>query len=116
MSLNYSRGSDEANQKLSEARAKSCVEYLANEKKIPLARLKSKGWGEAKLLIKDDVIEKAKTKEEKEALHQKNRRTVFRIVSWDYVDPNAPKSEKPLYKPQVSGEEDSESLEDNETN
>jgi peptidoglycan-associated lipoprotein len=111
-----SRGSDEANQKLSEARAKSCVEYLANEKKIPLARLKSKGWGEAKLLIKDDVIEKAKTKEEKEALHQKNRRTVFRIVSWDYVDPNAPKSEKPLYKPQVSGEEDSESIEDNETN
>ena len=29
---------------------------------------------------------------------------------------NAPKSEKPLYKPQVSGEEDSESIEDNETN
>ena len=67
-----------------------------------------KGWGEKKVLIKDDVIAKAKTKEEKEALHQKNRRTVFRIVNWDYVDPNAPKTEKPVYKPQVKGEENSE--------
>lgn len=106
-----SRGNDAANQKLSEERAQSCVDYLVNEKKIPIARLMSKGWGEKKLLIKDPVIAKAKTKEEKEALHQKNRRTVFRIVSWDYVDPNAPKSDKPLYKPQVIGEENSEEVE-----
>ncbi len=106
-----SRGSDVANQKLSEERAKSCVEYLNIEKKIPLERLMSKGWGEKKLLVKDVVINKAKTKEEKEALHQKNRRTVFRIVNWDYVDPNAPKSDKPLYKPAVSNEENSESIE-----
>ncbi|MBI3520068.1 MAG: PD40 domain-containing protein [Bacteroidetes bacterium] len=110
-----SRGNDAKNQTLSEARAKSCVDYLVNEKKIPIARLQSKGWGEKKLLVKDDVINKAKTKEEKNALHQKNRRTVFRIVSWDYVDPNAPKSDKPIYKPQVKGEENSESIEDNET-
>jgi len=108
-----SRGNDKANQKLSEDRALSCVDYLVNEKKIPAARLMSKGWGEKKLLIKDDVINKAKTKEEKEALHQKNRRTVFRIVNWDYVDPNAPKSEKPVFKPQVVGEEDSEKVQDN---
>lgn len=108
-----SRGNDKANQKLSEDRAKSCVDYLNIEKKIPLERLMSKGWGEKKLLIKDDLINKAKTKEEKEALHQKNRRTVFRIVNWDYVDPNAPKSDKPIYKPQVKGEEDSEKVEDN---
>lgn len=108
-----SRGNDASNQKLSEDRAKSCVDYLMNEKKIPAARLMSKGWGEKKLLIKDAVIAKAKTKEEKEALHQKNRRTVFRIVNWDYVDPNAPKSEKPVFKPQVLGEEDSEKVEDN---
>ncbi len=111
-----SRGNDTKNQELSEARAKSCVDYLVNEKKIPIARLTSKGWGEKKLLVKDDVIAKAATKEEKDALHQKNRRTVFRIVSWDYVDPNAPKTEKPIYKPQVKGEENSESIEDNETN
>ena len=107
-----SRGSDAKNLTLSEARAKSCVDYLNLEKKIPLERLKSKGWGEKKLLITDAQIAKAKSKEEKEALHQKNRRTVFRIVSWDYVDPNAPKSDKPIYKPQVKGEENSESIED----
>lgn len=110
-----SRGSDAKNQILSEARAKSCVDYLVNEKKVPIERLKFKGWGEKKLLITDAQIAKAKTKEEKEALHQKNRRTVFRIVSWDYVDPNAPKTNKPVYKPQVSGEENSEELPDSET-
>jgi peptidoglycan-associated lipoprotein len=110
-----SRGSNTDNQKLSEERAKSCVVYLSEEKKIPLARLTSKGWGEGKLLIKDAVINKAKTKEEKEALHQKNRRTVFRIINWDYVDPNAPKSDKPVFKPQVKGEENSEEVETNET-
>ncbi len=109
-----SRGNDAKNQILSDARAKSCVDYLNIEKKIPLARLMSKGWGEKKLLIKDVVINKAKTKEEKEALHQKNRRTVFRIVNWDYVDPNAPKSDKPIFKPQVKGEENSEEVETNE--
>ncbi len=110
-----SRGSNTDNQTLSEERAKSCVVYLSEEKKIPLARLTSKGWGEGKLLIKDAVINKAKTKEEKEALHQKNRRTVFRIINWDYVDPNAPKSDKPIFKPQVKGEENSEEVETNET-
>jgi peptidoglycan-associated lipoprotein len=107
-----SRGNDKANQTLSEARAKSCVDYLVNEKKIPAARLTFKGWGEKKLLITDAQIAKEKTKEGKNALHQKNRRTVFRIVSWDYVDPNAPKSDKPIYKPQVKGEENSETIED----
>jgi len=107
-----SRGSDAKNQKLSEDRAKSCVVYLNEEKKIPLARLQSKGWGEKKLLVTDAQIAKVKTKEEKEALHQKNRRTVFRIVSWDYQDPNAPKSDKPIYKPQVKGEENSDAIED----
>ena len=106
-----SRGADDKNQTLSEARAQSCVDYLANEKKVPLARLMSKGWGEKKLLVKDAEIDKAPTKEEKEALHQRNRRTVFRILNWDYQDPNAPKSNKPVYKPQVSGEENSEEVE-----
>lgn len=103
-----SRGNDKANQDLSQKRAQSCVDYLANEKKIPLARLSAKGFGETKLLVTDDVINKAKTKEEKEALHQKNRRTVFSIVSWDYVDPNAPKTNAPTVKPKVSGEEEEE--------
>lgn len=107
-----SRGNDKSNQTLSEARAKTCVDYLINEKKIPAARLTYKGFGEKKLLVTDATIAKAKTKEEKDALHQKNRRTVFRIVNWDYQDPNAPKTDKPVYRPQVSGEENSEAIED----
>lgn len=103
-----SRGSDPKNLELSQRRAQSCVDYLANEKKIPLARLSAKGFGETKLLVTDDVINKAKTKEEKEALHQKNRRTVFGIVNWDFVDPNAPKTTAPVNKPKVSGEEEEE--------
>ncbi len=102
-----SRGSDPKNLILSQARAQSCVDYLANEKKIPLARMSAKGFGETRLLVKDDVINKAKTKEEKEALHAKNRRTVFGIVNWDYNDPNAPKT-APTNKPKVSGEEEEE--------
>lgn len=102
-----SRGSDAKNLTLSQARAQSCVDYLANEKKIPMARLQAKGFGETRLLVKDDVINKAKTKEEKEALHAKNRRTVFGIVNWDYVDPNAPQK-APTNKPKVTGEEEEE--------
>ncbi len=49
-------------------------------------RIKSKGWGNHKLLIKDDIIKKAKTCDEKMALHLKNQRVVFRIISWDFKE------------------------------
>lgn len=49
-------------------------------------RLLTKSWGNQKLLIRDDLIKKAKSKEEKLALHTKNQRVVFRIVSWDFKD------------------------------
>jgi peptidoglycan-associated lipoprotein len=87
-----SRGDAAKNQELSQARAQSCVDYLVNEKKINPARIQAKGYGKTQLLITDDVIEKAKTKEEKEALHALNRRTAFKILNWDFVDPNAPKT------------------------
>ena len=87
-----SHGDDKPNMKLSQERAQSCVNYLVNEKKIPSPRLVAKGLGESQLLIKDDVIKKAKTKQEKDALDALNRRTEFRILNWDYVDPNAPKN------------------------
>lgn len=87
-----SRGSAEKNMKLSQERAQSCVDYLVKEKGIPPARLVAKGYGKTQLLISDAEIAKAKTKQEKEALHELNRRTSFRILSWDYVDPNAQKS------------------------
>jgi len=96
-----SRGSDAANQKLSEARAKACVDYLVQEKKIAPERLKYVGYGEKRPLkmadgnvLTEKYIMGKKTKQEQEALHQLNRRTAFRVLSWDYVDPSAPKDQK----------------------
>jgi len=87
-----SRGDADKNMKLSQERAQSCVDYLVNEKKINPNRLVAKGYGKTQLLISDAEIAKAATKEEKEALHQKNRRTSFKILGFDFVDPNAPKT------------------------
>ncbi len=99
------RGSDIANQKLSEARAKSCVEFLI-EKGINPARLIPKGYGERRpVQVKDanGVVQyslteqyilketKGKPKEEFEAIMALNRRTVFAVIRRDFVDPNAPK-------------------------
>ena len=105
-----SRGATKANDELSQKRAQSCVDYLIS-KGIPKERMTAKGWGERKLKIKDQQINKEKTKEGKEALHSINRRVVFKITSWDYVDPTKPKVEIPTYHPPVKGEEDSEKLE-----
>lgn len=110
-----SRGSTKSNDTLSSRRARSCYNYLVIEKKIPAARIQPKGWGERKLKVTDAQIAKVKTKEEKEALHQKNRRTVFRVISWDYIDPNAP-AKPPIVHPKVSGEENSEDIPDSPTN
>lgn len=101
-----SRSSDAFNQKLSDARAKSCVDYLIS-KGINPKRMIPKGYGEKRLLIKDSEIAKLKTKEEQEAAHQKNRRTVFSVLRTDFVDPNAPKEQpKPTEEPKQ--EEDGE--------
>lgn len=106
-----SRGSAKHNQDLSQARAQTCVDWLIS-KGIPKERMIAKGYGKNKLKITDAQIAKAKTKQEKEALHAINRRTVFKILSWDYVDPKAPKTDIPKYHPKVSGEEDSEKIPD----
>lgn len=79
-----SRGSNKSNQVLSEKRAKSCVDYLVS-KGIPSERMIPKGYGESRLLVTDAQIAKMKTVEEKEAGHQKNRRTVFKVLRTDYV-------------------------------
>ncbi|MFN8349911.1 MAG: OmpA family protein [Flavobacteriales bacterium] len=79
-----SRDSDKRNMVLSQNRAQSCVNYLV-EKGIDPARMQPKGYGESMLRITDAEIAKMATKEEKEAAHQKNRRTEFRVLSFDYV-------------------------------
>ena len=83
-----SRGNPTYNKKLSERRAQSCVDYLIS-KGINANRLKAAGYGKEKLKISDAEIAKLKTKEEQEAAHQKNRRTVFTVLSKDFSDPDA---------------------------
>jgi peptidoglycan-associated lipoprotein len=116
------RGSDIANQKLSEARAKSCVEFLI-EKGINPARLVAKGYGEKRpVQVKDAngtvlytlteqyILKetKGKSKEEYEAIMALNRRTVFSVIRRDFVDPNAPK-EPPKSEAQTDDKKNIES-------
>lgn len=80
------RGSDSYNLKLSQARAQSCVDYLIT-KGIPAERMVAKGMGETiprALGLECETIKKMSTKEEQEAAHQRNRRTQFKVLSFDY--------------------------------
>lgn len=79
-----SRGDNAYNKKLSQERAQSCVNYLIS-KGIPAERMVAKGYGETRLRISDAQIAKMNTTEEKEAAHQKNRRTEFTVISFDYI-------------------------------
>jgi len=81
-----SRGRDQSNLILSQKRAKSCVDYLV-EKGINPQRMIPKGYGEKQLKVTDAQINALPSKEEQEAGHQKNRRTVFRVLRDDFVPP-----------------------------
>lgn len=78
------RGGNKANDELSQRRAETCVNYLV-ERGIDRQRLQPTGRGESMPLISDAEIAGLATEEEREAAHQMNRRTVFRITSFDYV-------------------------------
>jgi peptidoglycan-associated lipoprotein len=69
-----SRGSDQYNEKLSQARAQSVVDYLIL-KGVENSRLTAKGYGETKPV--NTCINDVECTEEE---HQKNRRTTFRIT------------------------------------
>lgn len=91
------QGSAEHNRKLAQARAQACVDYLVNEKGIAKERLVAKGWGEDKPLkltdgtvLTEKYIMLFKSKAERDRLMQLNRRTTFRVLRTDYVDPKAP--------------------------
>lgn len=117
------RGDDASNQKLSEARAQSCVDYLIS-KGIPAERMVPKGYGEKRPLEVRDAegnlsytltesyinkTSKGQPKDVFEALMQKNRRTVFTVLRKDYVNPNAPKeAPKTQQKPKTEDEEEEE--------
>lgn len=78
------QGNPAMNIRLSQARAQSCVNYLISQG-IDSARLVPKGWGDTRLLIKTPQIMAEKNKKKRDSLYQINRRTVFQILSWDYV-------------------------------
>ena len=92
------RGNDGYNMDLSRRRAKSCVDYLIS-KGLPEKRLVSKGYGETtpthlvdenkdpvldangeRIMLTEEYIGSMPTKKKKEELHQKNRRTAFRVL------------------------------------
>lgn len=75
-----SRGGNKYNMDLSQRRAQSCVDYLIKNN-ISADRLVSKGYGETQLIRTDADIAKLKFEDEKEAAHQENRRTEFKIIS-----------------------------------
>ncbi|MFT7589999.1 MAG: outer membrane protein OmpA-like peptidoglycan-associated protein, partial [Limisphaerales bacterium] len=73
------RGSDETNHTLSQKRAETCVDYLAL-KGIPRDKLVARGYGE--YLLKNDCSNGINCSEEQ---HQINRRTEFKVLSFDQV-------------------------------
>lgn len=86
------RGSGPANQKLSQRRAQSCVDYLVKEKGIDAARIKAKGMGENEplrmadgTLLTEKTIKALPSKVEQDAALQRNRRTDFKVLSFDFV-------------------------------
>lgn len=90
------QGSAAHNRDLAQRRAQACVDYLIS-KGIAPERLIAKGFGEDRPLklpngqvLTERYINTKKTVQEREALHQLNRRTTFRVVRTNYVDPKNP--------------------------
>ena len=75
------------------------------EKGISADRMVAVGYGETKLIFSDTDMVKFKTKEEQEAAHQKNRRTVFSVLRDDYVPQNSGSNEDIVPEEKVPGEE-----------
>lgn len=69
-----SRGNLAGNLQSSKYRAEGIRNYLIKYKNINPDMITAKGYGEMKLIISDQIISQAKTKEEKEKLHLLNRR------------------------------------------
>ena len=105
------RGSEKSNQELSQRRAQTCVDYLV-EKGIAVDRLQAVGKGENAPLVvvrngvtttySESYINGLGSKAAKEAAHQLNRRTVFRVLRDDYepaveapIDGAAPNKDAP---------------------
>lgn len=76
-----SRGNPNASIKLSEFRANSVKDELVNRFGIKSERVRTKGYGKSQLLLDDEHILQAVSKEDKEKLHSKNRRVEVKIIA-----------------------------------
>ena len=76
-----SRQTAEYNMDLSNRRARSATTYII-EKGIDSERITAKGYGESQLIISDEEINGLPNPEEREAAHQINRRTEFKILEY----------------------------------
>lgn len=74
------RGTLKYNDKLSDRRANSTKDYIISRGIAAERIVSATGYGERRKLIRDEEIDAMSTREEKEAAHQKNRRSHFRIV------------------------------------
>jgi peptidoglycan-associated lipoprotein len=81
-----SRATADYNMDLSKRRAQAAVEYIIN-RGIDPDRIVARGYGETQLIISDEEINKLPTEEEKEAAHQINRRTEFKILEYNKIEP-----------------------------
>ncbi|MGP8213966.1 MAG: OmpA family protein [Bacteroidia bacterium] len=79
-------GSFKHNMDLSQARAQACVDYLISQG-IDSGRLAAKGWGFTQPLKGFDKasIAKMKNKADRDFAEQADRRTEFRVLSFNYV-------------------------------
>lgn len=82
---NASQNEGNAAQRLaiSKQRAQACRDYLISQG-IDSLRIVVKGWGSTRPLITLRQIRRMKTKEEKAAAYQVNRRVTFHVLRFDY--------------------------------
>ena len=120
-----SRGTDAANLILSNARAKSVVDYMIS-KGIEVERLTSRGYGEdiphtiiekhvkdysfLKIgdVLDEDFINSLENEDQKEVAHQINRRTQFMILSADFETKRIPVEEEVIEGEGEEGESEEE--------
>lgn len=82
------RGTLRYNDKLSDRRAKSTRDYVISRGIAAERILSATGYGERRKLISDEEIDNMSSRSDKEAAHQKNRRSHFRIVDCEEGEQN----------------------------
>ena len=102
-----SRAPDDYNQDLSQRRAESAVRYIIDNG-IESERITAKGYGETRLIVSDGQIDQLPNEEEREAAHQRNRRTEFKVTEYD------PDKLKVLEEPEEETPDDPGQIENNE--